>query len=315
MKWMKIIDIKNLTKSYDKSKAVDDLTFNVEKGHLFAFLGVNGAGKSTTIHMIATRLRQSAGSILVDGFRAGKDDAEIRKRIGLVFQDNVLDDVLTIKENLEMWGRFYGMTKTDTQTSISWVTDTLQLAPILKKQFRHLSGGQKRRAEIARALLHRPAILFLDEPTTGLDPQTRVDVWKTVASLQQQLQMTVFLTTHYMEEAAEADQIVVIDKGKIKAQGTPAELKREYATDTLRLQVDEPAYANALLDELSHHYIRKQGYFQISVPNSLTAYHILRQLEGNVTDFELIKGSLDDVFINLVKEHTHANNLAADNTF
>lgn len=312
MEWMKIIEIKNLTKSYGKSKAVDDLTFNVEKGHLFAFLGVNGAGKSTTIHMIATRLRQSAGSILVDGFRAGKDDAEIRKRIGLVFQDNVLDDVLTIKENLEMWGRFYAMSKTATQASISWVSETLQLGPILKKQFRHLSGGQKRRAEIARALLHRPAILFLDEPTTGLDPQTRVDVWKTISTLQQELQMTVFLTTHYMEEAAEADQIVVIDKGKIKAQGTPAELKREYAKDTLRLQVDEPAYANALLDELSHHYIRKQGYFQISVPNSLTAYHILRQLEGNVTDFELIKGSLDGVFINLVKEHTHANNLAAD---
>ncbi|WP_102706319.1 ABC transporter ATP-binding protein [Terribacillus saccharophilus] len=309
---MKIIEITNLTKSYGKSIAVDDISFDVEKGHLFAFLGVNGAGKSTTIHMIATRLQQSNGTICVDGFQAGKDDAEIRKRIGLVFQDNVLDDVLTVKENLDMWGRFYGMSKTDTQKSISWVTDTLQLEPILKKQFRHLSGGQKRRAEIARALLHRPAILFLDEPTTGLDPQTRVDVWKTIASLQQQLQMTVFLTTHYMEEAAEANQIVVIDKGKIKAQGTPAELKRLYASDTLRLQVNDNDLAATYLDEHRHSYNLKNDSFQISVPNSLQAYHILRHLEASITDFELIKGSLDDVFINLVKENTHAHNLAAD---
>lgn len=309
---MKIIEINNLTKSYGKSIAVDDISFDVEKGHLFAFLGVNGAGKSTTIHMIATRLQQSNGTICVDGFQVGKDDAEIRKRIGLVFQDNVLDDVLTVKENLDMWGRFYGMSKTDTQKSISWVTDTLLLEPILKKQFRHLSGGQKRRAEIARALLHRPAILFLDEPTTGLDPQTRVDVWKTIASLQQQLQMTVFLTTHYMEEAAEANQIVVIDKGKIKAQGTPAELKRLYASDTLRLQVNDNDLAATYLDEHRHSYNLKNDSFQISVPNSLQAYHILRHLEASITDFELIKGSLDDVFINLVKENTHAHNLAAD---
>ncbi|PAF34935.1 ABC transporter [Terribacillus saccharophilus] len=309
---MKIIEINNLTKSYGKFIAVDDISFDVEKGHLFAFLGVNGAGKSTTIHMIATRLQQSNGAIFVDGFQAGKDDAEIRKRIGLVFQDNVLDDVLTVKENLDMWGRFYGMSKTDTQKSISWITDTLLLEPILKKQFRHLSGGQKRRAEIARALLHRPAILFLDEPTTGLDPQTRVDVWKTIASLQQQLQMTVFLTTHYMEEAAEANQIVVIDKGKIKAQGTPAELKRLYASDTLRLQVNDNDFTATYLNEHRYSYSLKNDLFQVSVQNSLQAYHILRYLEDSITDFELIKGSLDDVFINLVKENTHAHNLAAD---
>lgn len=309
---MNIIEIKNLTKSYGKFKAVDDISFDVEKGHLFAFLGVNGAGKSTTIHMIATRLQQSKGSIFVDGFQAGKNDAEIRKRIGLVFQDNVLDDVLTVKENLDMWGRFYGLSKNETQKSISWVTETLQLEPILIKQFRQLSGGQKRRAEIARALLHRPAILFLDEPTTGLDPQTRVDVWKTIASLQQQLQMTVFLTTHYMEEAAEADQIVVIDKGRIKAQGTPAELKRLYASDTLRLQVNENELTVRYLDEHRYNYSLKNNFFQILVSNSLQAYLILRDLEGIVTDFELIKGSLDDVFINLVKENIHAHNLAAD---
>lgn len=309
---MKIIEIKNLTKNYGKFKAVDDISFDVEKGHLFAFLGVNGAGKSTAIHMIATRLQQSKGFIFVDGFQAGKNDAEIRKRIGLVFQDNVLDDVLTVKENLDMWGRFYGLSKNETQMSISWVTETLQLEPILIKQFRQLSGGQKRRAEIARALLHRPAILFLDEPTTGLDPQTRVDVWKTIASLQQQLQMTVFLTTHYMEEAAEADQIVVIDKGRIKAQGTPAELKRLYASDTLRLQVNDNELTVRYLDEHRYSYSIKNEIFQILVSNSLQAYPILRDLEGIVTDFELIKGSLDDVFINLVKENTHAHNLAAD---
>ncbi|MFP7495248.1 ABC transporter ATP-binding protein [Terribacillus saccharophilus] len=309
---MSIIEIRNLIKTYGNSAAVADISFEVEKGHLFAFLGVNGAGKSTTIHMIATRLQQTSGSILVDGFHAGENDAEIRKRIGLVFQDNVLDDVLTVKENLAMWGRFYGLSKQDTDASILWATDTLQLESMLHKQFRHLSGGQKRRAEIARALLHRPAILFLDEPTTGLDPQTRVDVWNTIADLQQQLQMTVFLTTHYMEEAAEADQIVVIDKGKIKAQGTPADLRQKYANDTLRIRVDQPDHAMAFLDGLSHTYKRKQDSFHISVPNSLQAYHILRQLEEHVTDFELIKGSLDDVFINLVKEHTYAHNLAAD---
>jgi multidrug/hemolysin transport system ATP-binding protein len=309
---VKIIEIKHLSKTYGKSKAVDDLSFDVEKGHLFAFLGVNGAGKSTTIHMIATRLQQTAGTICVDGYTAGKDDAEIRRRIGLVFQDNVLDDALTAEENLDMWGRFYGLSKTETKASISWVTSTLQLEPILKKQFRHLSGGQKRRAEIARALLHRPAILFLDEPTTGLDPQTRVDVWKTIADLQQQLQMTVFLTTHYMEEAAQADQIVVIDKGRIRAQGTPAALKNQYAADMLRLLVDKPETAASYLTKEAYSYHKKHGYFHISVSNSQQAYNILKYLEEHIQDFELIKGSLDDVFIHLVKEDNDAHNLAVD---
>lgn len=230
---MKIIEVNGLKKSYKDVKAVKGIDFYVNEGSLFAFLGPNGAGKSTTIDMLCTFLKPDSGKIKIGYYEIGKDDEKIKSLIGVVFQDSVLDELLTVKENLKTRSKFYNMSKSEFEKNLAEVAKATEIEGFLNRQYKKLSGGQRRRVDIARALINKPKILFLDEPTTGLDPKTRRKVWDMIKELQTKNNMTVFLTTHYMEEAAVADYIIVMDQGLIAAEGTTDELKEKYAKDKM----------------------------------------------------------------------------------
>lgn len=300
-----LINIQGLTKKYQQKEVVSSLDLKVEKGSLFAFLGPNGAGKSTTINMISTAIKPTSGSIFVDGLEVGKENSKIRQKIGIVFQDNVLDDLLTVEENLLFWGKIYSLSKNELNKQLDFLENLLHLTDILKQRFGTLSGGQKRRAEIARAIIHRPLLLILDEPTTGLDPKTRVQVWQTITYLREKLGMTVFLTTHYMEEAAEADKIAVINHGELIALGTPNQLRNKYSRDSLNL------YKTSLEDLKIECEKRRLGYtegidfIRIQVRDTDEALHLLNELNDLYQSFEVRKGNLDDVFLALIKGGTN----------
>lgn len=275
-----IIEIKQLEKSYGSVKAVKEISFYVEEGGLFAFLGPNGAGKSTTINMICTFLKPDSGNVQVDGFILGKDDASIRKRIGVVFQSGVLDDLLTVEENLLIRGSFYNLKGKALKEAVKRAAKATDLMGFLKRPYGKLSGGQRRRADIARALIHTPRILFLDEPTTGLDPQSRRSIWDTIKKLQAEQNMTVFLTTHYMEEAEDADYCIIVDDGKIAAKGTPLDLKSRYAKDKMSILLKESSET-----------------VDLKLESTMEALDFLKKYEGNIREFTVEKGSMDDVFI------------------
>ena len=275
------IEVQDLTKRYGEQVAVDHVSFRVKKGSLIGFLGVNGAGKTTVINMLATLLKPDSGKVSVCGYELGKEDNKIREAIGIVYQQNCLDELLTVKENLLCRGILHGLSKKDARKQYDKLTEILKLGDITKKKYKTLSGGQKRRCEIAAALMHAPKILFLDEPTTGLDPATRIDVWNIIEQLQREERMTVFLTTHYMEEAAKADDIIIIDHGRIITSGTPFELKEKYASDKLKLY-------------------RKGEVETITLKSTLEALPILQKYAGELEGFEVIQGNMDDVFVNVV---------------
>ena len=298
-----IIEISNLTKTYNTHYAVKDISFSVKEGSLFAFLGTNGAGKSTTIEILCTLLQKSSGQVVINGFNLDQNnEGNIRKSIGVVFQQSLLDSRLTVEENILHRGKMYGLSAKELKENYAFVTNTLQLEDIAHRDYKNLSGGQKRRADIARALIHRPKILFLDEPTTGLDPQTRQFVWKAVRQLQQDENMTVFLTTHYMEEAAVADYVVVIKLGEIVAQGSPDELKTKYAYDQLKLVFHDKVAGVEQLKQRSLLFSERNDIFTIQIENTLASLSILKMLEENIKSFEVIKGSMDDVFLHINEE-------------
>lgn len=295
----KIIEVHNLVKNYGDFQAVKKISFDVEEGSLFAFLGPNGAGKSTTIDVLATLITKNAGEVIINDWKLGEDDSEIRKSIGVVFQDSVLDDLLTVKENLQVRGSFYGLEGNILEERIEEASHITQCGEFLNRRYGKLSGGQKRRADIARALINQPKILFLDEPTTGLDPKTRVSVWKTIKEMQEKFKMTVFLTTHYMEEAANADKITIISKGKIVAEGSPHELKMQYTEDVLK--VYEPSKeVFDYLSEKSVNYTLDRETLIIGMKSARSTIHILNDLKNNLSSFEVIQGSMDDVFLNII---------------
>ena len=293
-----IIEVSDLHKSYGNVHAVKGLDFYVEEGKIFAFLGPNGAGKSTTIDIISTFIKPDSGRVSVDGHVLGKDDNAIRSVIGTVFQDGLLDQLLTIRENLKIRGGFYGLKGRKLESRIKSAAETTGITDLLKRPYGKLSGGQRRRCDIARALVNTPKILFLDEPTTGLDPQTRRTVWETILSLQKDTGMTVFMTTHYMEEAAVADYIIIIDDGRIVAKGTPADLKEKYTTDRLVLFGSDLQKVCALLDAQNLKYEKKSDH-QIFVPiaSTMMALPIVQQVAEHITGFEVTTGNMDDVFI------------------
>jgi multidrug/hemolysin transport system ATP-binding protein len=292
-----MIEVTNLQKSYGTVHAVKGLDFYVETGKIFAFLGPNGAGKSTTIDIICTFLKADAGTVVVDGHTLGKDDNAIRSTIGAVFQDGLLDQLLTVQENLRIRGGFYGLKGKQLDNVIDDVAKTTGITEILKRPYGKLSGGQRRRCDIARALVNTPKVLFLDEPTTGLDPQTRKNVWETISSLQRNTGMTIFLTTHYMEEAAEADYVIVIDDGNIVAKGTPSDLKERYTTDKLTLVTAKPEELGVRLSEKEIVHSIAANRVSIPIPNSLAALPILESLKGSISGFEVTTGTMDDAFI------------------
>lgn len=294
-----IISINSLTKNYDEIKAVNNISFSIKEGSFFAFLGPNGAGKSTTINILCTLLSMSSGQAIVDGHEIGKEDKFIREKIGVVFQDSVLDPLLTVQENLETRASFYGLKGTQFKERLNEISEATGIKDILKRRYGNLSGGQRRRADIARALINTPKVLFLDEPTTGLDPHTRKSVWNTVKKLQVEKKVTVFLTTHYMEEAAEADDVAIIDNGKIVAQGSPAELRVKYSTDSLKIIPKNVEEYEAYLNKEKIEFKNDKNVLTISVEDSLKALQILKSSESMVENFEVVRGNMDDVFLNI----------------
>jgi multidrug/hemolysin transport system ATP-binding protein len=294
-----IIQVSHLKKYYKEVKAVDDISFRVKKGELYGFLGVNGAGKSTTINMLCTLQGSTQGDVTVCGYRLGKEDREIRRRIGVVFQDNTLDDNLTIKENLITRASLYNQNSKNIKDNLAYVCEVLDIRDLLKRQFGKLSGGQKRRCEIAKALMNRPELLFLDEPTTGLDPQTRKNVWESLEKLRYEDQMTVFLTTHYMEEASKAQYVSIMEAGKVVADGTPQELKGKYAHDMLKLVPENEEIILRKLDEEALMYEMKSNHIQVTIPDTMYALRILESMKESLKSFEVIQGTMDDVFLNI----------------
>ena len=297
---MKMIEIEGLTKSFGDIKAVNDLSFSVEEGELFAFLGVNGAGKSTTISIISGLMPEDAGSVLISGMRMCDD---VRRLIGVVHQFSTLDKAMTVKDNLKSRAALYGIWGAEFENRLKELTEMLDLSAILNRPFGKLSGGQKRRADIARALFHRPRLLILDEPTTGLDPQTRRLIWDTVTDLRQKERITVLLTTHYMEEAAGADSVLIINKGVKVASGTPLELKNRYTGDYISLY----SVSEDEVKMISEKYERTPHGYRILVPDTKSATALICEHPEIFRDYEIIKGGMDDVFLAVTGEAPEVN--------
>ena len=299
----KIIEVRQLQKSYKDVKAVNGIDFYVAKGELFAFLGLNGAGKSTTIDMLCTFLKLDRGSIKINNYEVGKDDEKIKSLVGVVFQESVLDELLTVKENLITRSKLYNMSKDEFNKNLEEIADITGIREIINRQYRKLSGGQRRRVDIARALINKPKILFLDEPTTGLDPKTRKNVWDMIRTLQKDNNMTVFLTTHYMEEASKADYIVVMDKGVIAAKGTTDELKEKYAKDKMIIYFDDEKsdFIENYLKENNYEFFIQNNNITIEINTTLDSIKIIDDCRIYINSFEVIKGSMDDVFLNITK--------------
>lgn len=288
-----IIEINGLNKSFKEVKAVQNLSFRVKKGEFFAFLGVNGAGKSTTISILCGQLTKDGGEVKICGEEIENASERMKRELGVVFQSSVLDKDLTVKDNLECRAALYGFSKSETEERIEELCKLLDLKEILRCPVGKLSGGQRRRADIARALLHNPQILILDEPTTGLDPQTRRLIWNVVTVLREERGMTVFLTTHYMEEAAEADYVVILDSGKIAAEGTPLELKNQYTGDFITLY----GATEEELAQLGVPFERGVGGVKIAVKDTTEATALIVKYPQIFKDYEIVKGKMDDVFL------------------
>ena len=288
-----IIEIENLSKSFKDVKAVSDLSFSVKKGELFAFLGVNGAGKSTTISIICNQLKKDSGKIVIYGVDIDKNSESINSKLGVVFQASVLDGFLTVYDNLKNRAALYGIYGKEFEKRLDELSDILNFKDLLKRSVKKLSGGQRRKIDIARALFHHPKILILDEPTTGLDPQTRKNIWNVINKLRKEEQITVLLTTHYMEEAADADYVVIIDSGKKVASGTPLELKNKYTGDFITLyNVKEEDVI-----KLGFPYEVIRDAYRIAIPDTKTASNIIIEHQDIFNDFEITKGKMDDVFL------------------
>jgi len=301
----KIIEVSGLVKSYGSVKAVRGIDFYVEEGAFFAFLGPNGAGKSTTIDIICTLLTPDQGQVRVNGYVLGADDDKIRSHIGVVFQHSVLDDLLTVHENLYLRASFYGFTGAKLQERVRVAAKAAEVEDFVNRPYGKLSGGQRRRADIARALVHTPKVLFLDEPTAGLDPKTRHHVWQTIRELQQKQGMTVFMTTHYMEEAANADYVAVIKGGEICAKGRPAELREQYSSDYLKISPLAIAPLLSLLTERQLAYQVEGGRVVIKLKRTVDALPLLKLCEEFIGGFEVTSGSLDDAFIAITGGELH----------
>lgn len=295
------VKIEHLVKSYGEVLAVNDISFEVEKGSLFAFLGINGAGKSTTINIMCSILDKDAGKIYINGYDLDTDPFSIKRDIGIVFQSSVLDRELTVKQNLDVRTSFYSLTKEEKKKNIADIIELLELQPILNQSVRTLSGGQMRRVDIARAMVHRPRLLILDEPTTGLDPKTRLNVWALIDKIRKETGMTVFLTTHYLEEAEKATDVVIMDKGCIIAHGTPNQLKNVFSSDSLYGYMERNGEFEKGLSDGGYKFVYdgEKGAYKISLKDTASAKDVIAKFDKYLTDIELVKGNMDDVFLNV----------------
>lgn len=293
-----IIEVSELSKSFGEVNAVDDISFSVKEGQLFAFLGPNGAGKSTTINMLCTLLEPDSGRMIIDGHVLGEDDAKVKESIGIVFQRGVLDPLLTVRENLLIRGALYGLDKKESARMADDAMAAMEIEDIADRRYKVLSGGQKRKADIARALVNKPKLIFLDEPTTGLDPSTRKHVWNLILDLKRE-GVTVFLTTHYMEEAEGADMVVVVNNGRIVAEGTPFQLMERYSSDVLTFVPKDPAVFDRVLKNDSVRFSRHGERFEIPIERTLEAADLITRYKEQLVSLEVRAGTLDDAFINI----------------
>jgi len=294
-----IIEVRNFVKRYGNFTAVDNISFAVDEGNIFAFLGPNGAGKSTTINTLCTIFDKTEGELIIDGKNVSTQKAQVRSTIGVVFQDSTLDKKMTIEENLKMHCVFYKVPKHEVEERIKFVLTLVDLLNVRRKSVAALSGGMKRRVEIARGLIHYPKVLFLDEPTTGLDPQTRAYVWEYVLRLQKEKNITIFLTTHYMDEAEICDKVAIIDHGKIIAHDSPFELKRQHTKDRAYVTTTNPPALEVLLNARGINYIVKEKFHRIDVDNNSELLSVLSECKDDITDIEIRKGTLNDVFLEI----------------
>lgn len=294
---MNVIEVKNLVKTYDEVDAVKNISFTVEKNSFFAFLGPNGAGKSTTINIISTLLEKNNGSVKILDYEVGKDDNLIRKQIGVVFQNSMLDNNLTVRENLVVRASFYGIDKVHFNKRIEEISGYLDIAPFFHQRYGNLSGGQKRKADIARALLNWPSILILDEPTTGLDPKSRKDIWLLISKLREEKELTIFLTTHYMEEVVDANKIVVIDKGEIVAVGSSEELRLKYSSDRVKIIPKDGLEILLKKDNVEYYIVNKT--INIKLDSCFDGLEIINKYQKQIKEFEILRGDMDDVFLNI----------------
>lgn len=294
-----IIEVSHFTKSYGDFTAVNDISFEVEEGTIFAFLGPNGAGKSTTINTLCTIFEKSSGELKIAGYDVSAQKAEVRSSIGVVFQEATLDAKMTIEENLKMHCVFYHVPKHEVEERIHFVLNLVDLLAERRKLVGALSGGMKRRVEIARGLIHYPKVLFLDEPTTGLDPHTRAHIWEYIVKLQKERNITIFLTTHYMEEAEICDKIAIIDGGKIVAHDTPYVLKKKYTKDRAYITTKQPEALEQLLQQYNLNYERKDGYTRIEAEDISHLLQVLSLHKDAITDIEIRKGTFNDVFLEI----------------
>lgn len=294
---MNVIEVRDLVKKYNEHLAVRGIDFDVKEGELFAFLGENGAGKSTTINILCTILEKTSGSVKICSHELGKEDDLIRKEIGIVFQNSVLDDKLTVKENLFSRGSYYGLTKKQIEERLKEFYERFELEEIMNRKYEKLSGGQRRRVDIIRALLNNPKILFLDEPTTGLDPKSRKIVWDYIDYLRREKGMTIFLTTHYMEETRDANHVVILDKGEVIARGTPAELKSTYASSKFLWYTEKNEENDKTAEMINPKAVYDADHYNILFDGDIL--EVIGKDRSRFRDFEIIKGSMDDVFLNL----------------
>lgn len=295
-----IMDIEGLSKKYGDTEVVHGISFCVEEGSLFAFLGPNGAGKSTTISILSTQITKNAGRCIIAGYELGRNDNDIRRSIGIVMQENVLDKRLSVLENVRSRAGLYAMTRQEADSASRRAIRSVDCTEIARRRYGRLSGGQKRKADIARALVHTPRILFLDEPTTGLDPAARRNVWEVIRRLQTEQGVTVFLTTHYMEEAAQADYVVVLNEGTIVAKGTPGQIREQYTNDVMRLSAHDSAAMRRDLENIGVAYKTSADEFEIALGRTADAIPILEKVKENVSSLEVTKGSMDQAFLNLI---------------
>ena len=297
----KILVVENLRKTYDDLVAVKDISFSVDKGSLFAFLGVNGAGKSTTINIICSIIYKDQGKITVNGLDLDKDREKIKAMIGVVFQTSVLDERLTVRDNLKYRTSFYPLSKKEAKESIDKIVKLLELEPIIDRPIIKLSGGQKRRVDIARAIVHSPQFLILDEPTTGLDPQTRKTVWAILDKIRSETGMTIFLTTHYLEEAELASDVVVMDHGTIITRGSPNELKNKYSSDYIHSYMDKNDEFESLMNKegLKFTYNEELKFYRVEIKSIDKAKALINKYDSYFKDIEIKKGTMDDVFLNI----------------
>ena len=292
-----IIEVKNFTKQYGKLNAVNDISFEVAEGTIFAFLGPNGAGKSTTINTLCTILNKTSGTLKINGNDVSEHKDRVRKDIGIVFQESTLDVKLTVFENLKLHCDFYNVPKSEFKERIDFVLDLVDLSSWKKATVNSLSGGMKRRVEIARGLVHYPKVLFLDEPTTGLDPQTRANIWNYIHKLQKQKNITIFLTTHYMDEAEISDKVAIMDHGKIVAFDTPDNLKKQYTSTLMKIKVLDPKPVIHYLMDKCIKYKIVDEYISIYIPEIKEIFQITSTFKDYITDLEVTKGTLNDVFL------------------